>query len=837
MRKPPVTLKTAQRKGATVPPAQLKRKPLQPKISRTHKPEHLELEEWQRLLRKEYGQQQPFKLENQGDHPFFSTFSVTNPETLKTYHVVIRGNEPGLNHCSCPDYRTNHLGTCKHIEFTLARLMEKRGAQKAFGQGYRPSFSEIYVHYGPKREIRFKPGQDLPRELQPWVDRLFDSQGKLREEYIQDFPKYLDRLPSHNSHEVRYHDDVMAYIAEHQDQAHRQQVIRDHFRLGIHSPIFKNVIRASLYPYQREGALFALKAGRCLIGDDMGLGKTIQAIAVTELMVQLFQIEKVLIISPTTLKYQWKEEIEKFTSRSVTIVEGFSRQRDQQYREDSLYKILNYEIVYRDLEKIKSLSPDLIILDEAQRIKNWKTRTARTVKELESTFALVLTGTPIENKIEELHSIVEFIDHRPLGPLYRFLDHHRVVDEGGKVVGYKDLQSVRERLRTLMIRRKKGEVLEQLPERIDKNMFVPMTREQGLIHDENYEIVIKLVSKWRRYKFLCEADHRRLMIALTRMRMAADNTYLVDKQTVHGPKVEELEIILQEILGEDGEKVVIFSQWLRMTELVERVLEKNRIGYAHLNGSIPAKQRKNLLVRFKEDPDCRVFLSTDAGGVGLNLQSGSVVINLDIPWNPAVLEQRIGRVHRLGQHKPVRVINFVSSASIEERILDLLKFKKSLFAGALDQDGENVVMVGESQLKRFMQSVETLTDHLEQAGPVIARQEESSQEEIGEEAPGRVQGGSPPSSSQDREELPALDLLKPLLTAGAEFLMSLSKNLASPDRRKTPAGTQPSGLRLSRDPDTGEAFLKIPLPETETTQKLFGLLSGFLTHFQGKHQP
>ena len=254
--------------------------------------------------------------------------------------------------------------------------------------------------------------------------------------------------------------------------------------------------------------------------------------------------------------------------------------------------------------------------------------------------------------------------------------------------------------------------------------------------------------------------------------MAADNTYLVDKKTIHGPKVEELEIILQEILSENGEKVVIFSQWMRMTELVERILERNQIGYVHLNGSVPAKQRKNLLVRFKEDPACRVFLSTDAGGVGLNLQSGSVVINMDIPWNPAVLEQRIGRVHRLGQHKPVRVINFVSSASIEERVLELLKFKKSLFAGALDQDGENVVMVGESQFKRFMQSVEIVTDNLEKAGPAI--EEQQGMEEEPEPKMNRPEG----IESGERKPMPivgeqagtGLDLLKPLLmSAGRNF--------------------------------------------------------------------
>ena len=135
-----------------------------------------------------------------------------------------------------------------------------------------------------------------------------------------------------------------------------------------------------------------------------------------------------------------------------------------------------------------------------------------------------------------------------------------------------------------MIRRKKDEVLKQLPGRVDKHFFVPMTKEQREIHDENYDIVVRLVAKWRRFRFLSEADQRRMQIALSMMRMAADNTYLVDKKTVHGPKIEELAILLRELILEGGEKVVIFSQWLRMTELVERVLKENGIAYVHLNG-------------------------------------------------------------------------------------------------------------------------------------------------------------------------------------------------------------------------------------------------------------
>ncbi|HEC97204.1 MAG TPA: DEAD/DEAH box helicase [Nitrospirae bacterium] len=802
-----------------------KRNPIKLRIPRTYKPEELDLEEWQRTLRKQYGVQQNFKIENIGDHPVFSEFSLTNPESGKTYKIAIRGDTPGDNYCSCPDYSINNLGTCKHIEFALSRLMKKRGAKKAFKEGCVLPYSEVYLSYGLKREIRFKAGKDAPRKLLSLVKRYFNSDGILKEDRILDFHQFFNSIPQNNGHEVRCYDDVMAYIAENQDAEHRRKIIKAKIKNGINSPIFENILKTGLYTYQRQGALFALNAGRCLIGDDMGLGKTVQALAAAELMAKLFNIQKVLIVSPTSLKYQWKTEIDRFSGRPVEVIEGLNHQRKQLYRQGSFYKLINYELVFRDIDRIREWAPDLIILDEAQRIKNWKTRTAQYVKQLESTFAIVLTGTPIENRIEELHSIMEFIDRRHFGPLYRFVHFHRIMDEGGKIIGYRDLQSIRGSLKNVLIRRKKEEVLRQLPERIDKNFFVPMTHEQRIIHDENYEIVVKLVAKWRRYKFLCEADQRRLQIALNYMRMAADNTYLVDKKTVHGPKIDELEVILKEIVIEGGEKVVIFSQWLRMAELVERVLKRNSIGYVHLNGSVPSKQRKGLISRFREDPECKVFLSTDAGGVGLNLQSGSVVINMDIPWNPAVLEQRIGRVHRLGQHKNVRAINFITKSSIEERILDLLKFKKSLFAGALDKDGKDIVMVGESQLKKFMQSVETMTENLEKPDPELERRQQRESEQAAKavdmEEITTVKGDESTTEGNGN----GLDTLNNLLISGARFLTNLSKTLSKPEHQ----AEKYLDIGIDRDTQTGKAYLKIPFPETEVMNNIFSALGEFLS--------
>jgi superfamily II DNA/RNA helicase len=334
------------------------------------------------------------------------------------------------------------------------------------------------------------------------------------------------------------------------------------------------------------------------------------------------------------------------------------------------------------------------------------------------------------------------------------------------------------------------------------------------------------VLKWRRQRFLCEADQRRLQMALASMRMAADNTYLVDKTTKHGPKLEELDTLLGELVIQGGEKVVIFSQWILMNRLVEEVLTRNGIGYVHLNGSVPSKARKALMERFREDSACRVFLSTDAGGVGLNLQSGSVVINMDIPWNPAVLEQRIARIHRMGQKRYVRVVNFVSRDSSEERILDLLRVKCSLSAGALDAGGEDTVILGPSQLERFMESVEEATAGLERSDPA---REQRKQEEAE-----RAAASLATTDAEEEDKVAAAtvtagaDPLRELLLGGARLLAGLGEALNRPAGAGEGQPAASLGLAIERDEATGQSTLRIPLPEPAVMQSLVAGLGQLL---------
>jgi len=425
-------------------------------------------------------------------------------------------------------------------------------------------------------------------------------------------------------------------------------------------------------------------------------------------------------------------------------------------------------------------------------------------------------GTPLENRLEELHSIVEFVDRHRLGPMFRFLATHQHVDEHGKVIGYRRLDEISRTLDPILVRRTKQEVLKELPERLEKRMFVPMTAEQMRYHEENREIVGRLVSKWRRYGYLSEIDQKRLTCALQNMRMSCNSTYLLDKQTDCGHKSDELISWLGDALEEKDAKAVVFSQWLRMQELIARRLAHQGIGHVLFHGGVPGPKRKDLIKRFREDPRCRVFLSTDAGGVGLNLQHARLVANMDLPWNPAVLEQRIGRVHRLGQKRPVRVVNFIAKGTIEEGMLELLTFKRGMFTGVLD-GGKKEVFLGGTRLKKFMETVDKATGS-------IPRPDTAPTAKDGRTTPAAGRASSSATSPADVSPEALGDLLK----AGAAWLNQIGESI----RQKPSPGKEGSesdelaGL-VGKDQRTGQPYLKLPLPKQEVLAPLVSLLKAF----------
>ena len=259
--------------------------------------------------------------------------------------------------------------------------------------------------------------------------------------------------------------------------------------------------------------------------------------------------------------------------------------------------------------------------------------------------------------------------------------------EKGKITGYKNLKELKSTLSSIVIRRKKEEVLKDLPETVTNNYYIDLSHQQEKLHAGFMYSLLPILGK----KFLTPIDMQRIQMLLLKMRMSCNSTYLIDKKTNISPKLKEFESIITDLVIENKRKVVVFSEWTTMTFLVAKYLSKAGIPFVELSGKIPVKKRQSLIDEFTNNPDCKIFLSTDAGGTGLNLQAADCVINFELSWNPAKLNQRTGRVNRIGQKSGcINVINLIAKRSIEEKILSGIQMKTDLFKGVFE-DGEDFV--------------------------------------------------------------------------------------------------------------------------------------------------
>jgi superfamily II DNA or RNA helicase len=647
--------------------------------------------------RKERAQQEKMRLSSMNPDVLWTDYVVTSYVSGKSYRLALRGWKSGESYCSCPDFRKNTLGTCKHILYALTAVRRK------FNKKVRETPAEVkeicvYLRYDTQRTL----GILLPETLEPIAKaQLLPLKGKSIEN-IRDLLNRIRRIEAEGV-SVTIYPDAEEFINRRLFEERMADEIADIRKDPANHPLRKTLLRTELLPYQLDGIAFATGAGRAVLADDMGLGKTIQGIGVAELLSRYAPVSKVLIICPASLKAQWRTEIRRFSHRRSCLILGAAKDRQAQYESDRFFTICNYEQVLRDFLSIERVAWDLIILDEGQRIKNWEAKTSRVIKALRSPFALVLSGTPLENRIDELFSVVEFVDDRRLGPAFRFFNRHRVVDERGKLLGYKNLDELRARLKPVLLRRTRASVMGELPPRTTQVIRIMPTDEQRALEIGHRQIVQIILQK----KYISEMDLLRLQKALLMCRLCANSTFLVNKETpAYSSKLEELDSLLEQLVAEEDRKIVLFSEWTGMLDMIEPLVEKRKLGHVRLDGAVPQKMRQGLVHRFQNDPDCKLFMSTNAGSTGLNLQAANTVINVDLPWNPAILEQRIGRAHRMGQERPVQVFLLVTTDTIEESLLGTLSSKHELAMAVLDPDSDTArvdMAVGMEDLKRRLE--------------------------------------------------------------------------------------------------------------------------------------
>lgn len=631
-------------------------------------------------------------------------FEVAGSRPLP-YDVRVWGTAPGAASCNCRDFLRASLGLCKHVAAVRSRA--EHGVAEAPVLDWdpiRPWTTNDPPH--GRLELRVPTWY---RSDHPWVAT---RPGVLR----------LGSAPADEAL-ARYLRELVDHLGERVSPAARAVVdelvrnVEERERLLANAASCVGArAKRELFPYQRVGVERLLTGGALLLGDDMGLGKTTQAIAGAVRLLEARVIDRALFVVPAALKTQWAREWAAVTDEPVRIVEGHPTVRRRLFASTERGALLvNYEQVLRDADAICTWKPDLVVLDEAQRIKNWASKTAVVMKAFRPRYRWALTGTPFENRLDELASLLDWIDDHALEPKWR-LDcfHAERADGATTVVGAKHLRTLRERIAHCVLRRTREEVLQELPERTNVSRVVPMVRAQHEAHAALDEAVARLLGS-RDRRSLSAAEFLQLMKLLNRQRMISNAAILPDDEAawrslanappqdnlraLGSPKLEELRELVRELAIERREKIAIFTQWRRMAKwahwAVRDLLVAAKLDSGFFTGAEPEARRRENVIRFHDDPDFRVLFLTDAGGVGLNLQrAASVMINLEYPWNPAVLEQRIGRIHRFEQNRPVQIYLLSSSEGIESRITSLVGNKSALFRGVFDDARDAVAFVG-----------------------------------------------------------------------------------------------------------------------------------------------
>jgi len=451
-------------------------------------------------------------------------------------------------------------------------------------------------------------------------------------------------------------------------------------------------LNATLRPYQEQGLswlkfIHDLGTGG-ILADDMGLGKTVQTIALLLLVKQELGKDedlRVLIVAPTSVVSNWVREIERFgKSLTTALWHGAGRKEQQKELTSANIIITSYALLRRDIDLLTKLKLDYVILDEAQAIKNPQSATAQAAKELMPSRRLVLTGTPIENRLTEIWSIFDFVSPGILPPLAKFEERFsRPIDQGDSKAAAR-LKAI---IHPFILRRTKMEVAKDLPAKIESDKVIDLGADQrGIYTQVLREVRAQVMGELDRVGVAKSQLH--ILAGLTKLRQAACDPRLLGlpREFSHddSAKVTAFRELIEEAEA-GGHRVLVFSQFVSMLKILKSALDEDRVRYEYLDGS--TTDRMERIDRFQNDPTIPVFLiSLKAGGSGLNLTAADTVIHFDPWWNPAVEDQASDRAHRIGQKKVVTVYRLVAAGTIEEKILELKEKKKELVSAVLTED-------------------------------------------------------------------------------------------------------------------------------------------------------
>lgn len=482
--------------------------------------------------------------------------------------------------------------------------------------------------------------------------------------------------------------------------------------VNIRIPGFK----LSLYNYQRLGVMYGVtnRVG-LLLADEMGLGKTMQSLGVAIFMKAYYGAKHTLIVTPASLKFNWPIEIEKFTDEKYVVIDGTPEERIAQWlRNDVFFYVVNYELLQADLfggrkmkekeddteeqterrekivakakqrqgilSEVRSRIWDFIVVDECHALKHHGAARTKNVKALRSRSRMALTGTPMDGRLEELHSVMQFVAPGLLLSKERFFQKYVETDFWGKVIGYNHIGDVTKKIQPFFLRRLKKDVLKDLPDKVYENRVVALTSEELQVYNE-----------------IAENGHEATedasaMVAIIRCKQFCNWPQMIESGCESNSKMDAFRDVLDEVILQNGHKALIFSQYREMLDILVKELDVLGIKYLRIDGNTPPVERASMQKRFNDDKSLDVMIGTEAMSTGLNFQSADYVINYDDNWSPAIMAQREDRCHRNGQRNVVTVISFVCRDTIEERIRGVIYAKNKITSQTLGDETEEIVL-------------------------------------------------------------------------------------------------------------------------------------------------
>ncbi|GBG96526.1 DEAD/DEAH box helicase [Lactococcus termiticola] len=447
-------------------------------------------------------------------------------------------------------------------------------------------------------------------------------------------------------------------------------------------------LNANLRPYQETGVKWLSMLSHYNLGgilaDDMGLGKTLQAIVF--LLSNLKAGERVLITAPASLTYNWASEFKKFApSLDIEVIDGSKPERDEKIASDHQVYITSYGSFLKDVEAYNDKELTYLLLDEAQVVKNYSSKTNKALMALDVDYSFALSGTPLENRIEEIWAIFQVIMPGFLPKREKF---NKMPSE-----------SIARMIQPFIMRRKKEDVLEELPDKMEKVLLNSLEDEQKKLYLAQLQVMQSQVSGMSSQDL--SRSRMEILAGITRLRQICDTPalFIEDYQGGSG-KMESLRELLVNMKA-SGHRPLIFSQFTKLFPEIEKMIEELGMSNYRLTGSTQPKERLSMVQAFNAGSRDAFLISLKAGGVGLNLTSADVVILVDLWWNPAVEEQAIARAHRMGQKNRVEVIRLITQGTIEERMIAIQDRKKDLIANVLDGDAASSSL-SESEIREIL---------------------------------------------------------------------------------------------------------------------------------------